>query len=195
MVENSAASSVSLFVQKTTSLACAAILAAALFGSNVTTATADPTMVEQIEVSSRQITQFHIGRDTTRFGPLEFVGGLEMTSRGRNFGALSAMRFRSPGSDFIGVADTGFWFFGRLERDEDQRPTSIADIRMQQMVDEAGEPVFEKWLVDAEGQGNTAGVFVSIIGLTVIGIVAYAVVLWFERRCLHYIPKASVTTV
>src|SRR5690554_1998930 len=50
-------------------------------------------------------------------------------------------------------------------------------------------------LVDAEGQGNTAGVFVAIIGLTVIGIVAYAVVVWFERRCLHYIPKASVTTV
>ncbi|NYT69842.1 NitT/TauT family transport system permease protein [Pusillimonas noertemannii] len=49
-------------------------------------------------------------------------------------------------------------------------------------------------LVDAEGQGNTAGVFVSIIGLTVIGIIAYAVVVWFERRCLHYIPKATVTT-
>ncbi len=49
-------------------------------------------------------------------------------------------------------------------------------------------------LVDAEGQGNTAGVFVAIMGLTVIGIVAYAAVVWFERRCLHYIPKATVTT-
>lgn len=50
-------------------------------------------------------------------------------------------------------------------------------------------------LVDAEGQGNTAGVFVAIMGLTVIGIVAYAVVVWFERRCLHYIPKVNMTTV
>lgn len=50
-------------------------------------------------------------------------------------------------------------------------------------------------LVDAEGQGNTAGVFVAIVGLTLIGIVAYAVVVWFERRCLHYIPKVTVTTV
>lgn len=49
-------------------------------------------------------------------------------------------------------------------------------------------------LVDAEGQGNTAGVFVAIIGLTLIGIVAYAAVVWFERRCLHYIPKVNVTT-
>jgi len=49
-------------------------------------------------------------------------------------------------------------------------------------------------LVDAEGQGNTAGVFVAIIGLTLIGIVAYAAVVWAERRCLHYIPKVTVTT-
>lgn len=49
-------------------------------------------------------------------------------------------------------------------------------------------------LVDAEGQGNTAGVFVAIIGLTVIGIIAYAAVVWAERRCLHYIPKVNVTT-
>ncbi|RUM97684.1 hypothetical protein EET67_11505 [Pseudaminobacter arsenicus] len=119
---------------------------------------ADPSTVEPIEVSSRQITQFHIGRDETRFGPLEFVGGLEMTSPGRNFGALSAMRFLSPGGNFIGVADTGFWFFGRLERDEDQRPTGIADFRMQQMIDEAGEPIFEKWLVDAEGLAIRGGI-------------------------------------
>lgn len=50
-------------------------------------------------------------------------------------------------------------------------------------------------LVDAEGQGNTAGVFVAIVGLTVIGIAAYAAVVWAERRCLHYIPKVHTTTV
>ncbi|OXR49402.1 ABC transporter permease [Pusillimonas sp. T2] len=50
-------------------------------------------------------------------------------------------------------------------------------------------------LVDSEGQGNTAGVFVAIFGLTVIGIVAYALVVWAERRCLHYVPKVNTTTV
>lgn len=50
-------------------------------------------------------------------------------------------------------------------------------------------------LVDAEGQGNTAGVFVAIVGLTVIGIAAYAAVVWAERRCLHYIPKVHTSTV
>lgn len=50
-------------------------------------------------------------------------------------------------------------------------------------------------LVDAEGQGNTAGVFVAIVGLTLIGILAYAAVVWAERRVLHYIPRANLQTV
>ena len=50
-------------------------------------------------------------------------------------------------------------------------------------------------LVDAEGQGNTAAVFVAIVGLTLIGILAYGAVVWAERRLLHYIPRAQVTTV
>ncbi|RJG43827.1 hypothetical protein D3Y55_05830 [Mesorhizobium sp. DCY119] len=131
------------------SLFCAVALAFSFAGS--LTAQAEPAPVEQVEVKSRPITRFHIGRDEKQFGPLEFVGGLEMTSRSRNFGALSAMRFRKPGSDFIGVADTGFWFFGTVTRDADQRPTGISDFRMVQMVDEAGNPADEKWQVDAEG--------------------------------------------
>ena len=46
-------------------------------------------------------------------------------------------------------------------------------------------------LVFGEGQGNTAMVFVSIIFLTIIGIVAYGAVILLERRVLHYIPKAQ----
>lgn len=45
-------------------------------------------------------------------------------------------------------------------------------------------------LVDGEGQGNTAAVFVTIVMLTLIGIVAYGAVVWAENRVLHYLPKA-----
>ncbi len=45
-------------------------------------------------------------------------------------------------------------------------------------------------LVFGEGQGNTAMVFVTIIVLTLIGIVAYGAVVFAERRVLHYIPRA-----
>jgi hypothetical protein len=114
--------------------------------------------VESFEISARPITQFRIGHQTKDFGPFEFVGGLEMVSRGRHFGALSSFRFLSPGGDFIGVADTGFWFFGKVVRDEAQRPTGIADFTMQSMVDEKGNAIDEKWYVDAEGLDVSDGV-------------------------------------
>jgi hypothetical protein len=124
----------------------------------VTPLHAEPAPVERMDVSTRQITRFHIGRDETRFGPLEFVGGLEMVSPSRHFGGFSAMRFLKPGKEFIGVADTGFWFFGQVTRDAEQRPTGIADFRMAPMVDQAGQPIDDKWRVDAEGLAVRDGI-------------------------------------
>lgn len=114
--------------------------------------------VETIEISARPITEFHIGRDQKQFGPLEFVGGLEMTSASRDFGALSAFRFLKAGSDFIGVADTGFWFFGAIAHDADKRPSGVSNFRMQQMVDASGQPIDKKWEVDAEGLAVKDGI-------------------------------------
>ena len=111
-----------------------------------------------VEISARPITQFHVGHDETRFGPFEFVGGLEMTSPARDFGALSALRFLKPGSDFIGVADTGFWFFGTITHDAGKRPSGVKNFRMQQMVDAAGRPIDRKWEVDAEGLAVKDGI-------------------------------------
>jgi NitT/TauT family transport system permease protein len=46
-------------------------------------------------------------------------------------------------------------------------------------------------LVFFEGQGNTAGVFVVIGALTLIGILAYYSVVFAERKVLHYLPSAE----
>ncbi len=46
-------------------------------------------------------------------------------------------------------------------------------------------------LVFFEGQGNTAGVFVVIAALTLIGILAYYSVVLLEAKVLHYIPRAG----
>ncbi len=50
-------------------------------------------------------------------------------------------------------------------------------------------------LVFGEGQANTAMVFVTIVVLTVIGILAYAAVVAAERAVLHYMPGRSLETV
>jgi hypothetical protein len=114
--------------------------------------------LEEIDIKTRPISEFRIGRTDTRFGPLEFIGGLEMVSYDADFGALSAFRFTAPGSDFVGVADTGFWFFGTVEHDADQKPSGLTNFRMEQMVDKNGKVIKKKWLVDAEGLDVRDGV-------------------------------------
>jgi NitT/TauT family transport system permease protein len=46
-------------------------------------------------------------------------------------------------------------------------------------------------LVQAQGQGDTAAALVTIVMLTLIGIIAYGIVVYVEGRVLHYIPRAS----
>ncbi|MGN6303862.1 MAG: esterase-like activity of phytase family protein [Mesorhizobium sp.] len=135
-----------------------ASLAALAFLASALPVLAGTSSVESVAVSARPISQFRIGRDDRFFGPLEFVGGLEMTAPVRDFGALSAFRFLKGGSDFIGVADTGFWFFGSVEHDTGGRPSGIAGFRMQQMVDKDGKAIAKKWQVDAEGLAVRDGI-------------------------------------
>ncbi len=97
------------------------------------------------------IENFKIGSSETTFGRLAFVGGLEMTSSGADFGAFSALRFLDSGSQFLGVADTGFWFAGRVERDALGKPSNISDFRMNAVQNIDGSEDDQKWHTDAEG--------------------------------------------
>jgi hypothetical protein len=148
------------FPLQTQSLALAA--AAMVLGAFVLTVEqpvgAATVGVERLEISARPIRYFQIGSTGARFGPLEFVGGLELTSTSSDLGALSSFRFLTPGGDFIGVADTGFWFFGTITRDADGKPAGVANFRMQQMFDRSGKISNRKWEVDAEGLAVKDGV-------------------------------------
>lgn len=135
----------------------AAFVALSLFATAPAPAAELPP-VETIEISARPIQNFQIGRDEKLFGPLEFVGGLELTSSSSDLGALSAFRFLTPGGDFIGVADTGFWYFGTIKRDPYGKPAGIGQFRMQQMVDSTGRAGKKKWEVDAEGLSVKDGI-------------------------------------
>ena len=46
-----------------------------------------------------------------------------------------------------------------------------------------------------EGQGNTPMVFVTIILLTLVGSVAYFLVVLLEQRVLHYLPRRAMSGV
>ncbi len=113
------------------------------------------------EVSARVISNFKIGSSETRFGALEFNGGLELSSDDRNFGSVSALRFLDAGGRILSVSDNGFWITGSIEHDADMHPSGFEDVAITEMADSAGAIIREKYNSDAEGlalDGNLVSV-------------------------------------
>lgn len=78
-----------------------------------------------------------------------------------HFASMSGFRFLDRGKRFIGVTDSGFWYFGTIVRDEKGVPIGMEQFSMQPMVDKSGVISGEKWHTDAEGlaiKGNQATV-------------------------------------
>lgn len=119
---------------------------------------ADGSGVERFDVTTRTIQQFRVGSDETRFGAFEFVGGLELRGSSRNFGGFSALRFLDKGEKFLGVTDNGFWYAGKVARDEAGRPVGIGSFRMAPLRDGNGDPLDGKGMGDAEGMAVSGDV-------------------------------------
>jgi hypothetical protein len=106
---------------------------------------------DAISISSRMIENFKVGSSQTRFGDFEFVGGLELSSSSSFLGAMSAIRLAEDRNRFLGVMDTGFWYAGRLERDDSGRMIGVEDFTVSPILDSLGNGSDEKWMFDAEG--------------------------------------------
>ncbi|MFC5387697.1 esterase-like activity of phytase family protein [Aquamicrobium segne] len=73
-----------------------------------------------------------------------------MTSTTRDFGGISAMRFLSPGREFLAVADTGHWLFATIARDATGKPAGLEQVRLQPMASTAGKKIKRNKDFDAE---------------------------------------------
>ncbi|KKZ88520.1 hypothetical protein B5K05_00365 [Rhizobium phaseoli] len=105
----------------------------------------------EVPVTSRQISDFRIGSAETKFGPLEFLGGLEMVSSRALFGSLSSIRFRQDQKHFVAVLDTGQWLTGSIERDAKDKLSGLSDVEITPMKNRAGRSLEGKAYMDAEG--------------------------------------------
>ena len=112
---------------------------------------ADADRVRPVKITARPIVDFHASEPgVTRFGALEFIGGLVLTADDPAFGSLSALRTRDHGRELLSVSDEGTWFTARLVTDEAGRPRGITDSRLAPLRDDQGRPLVGKWLSDAE---------------------------------------------
>ena len=111
----------------------------------------------RIEVRATQISSFDT-RDPaqTRFGALEFRGGLALTSNDPAFGGISALRMEPDGSHFLALTDNGSWLRARLVY-EDGKPTGIADAEMAPMLGSDGKPLATRGWFDTESLAEAEG--------------------------------------
>ncbi len=89
----------------------------------------------------------------TKFGSLEFLGGLEMvSSRPRSSARCSSIRFRPDEKHFVVVLDTGHWLTGSIERDPQGRLSGLVGRRDHADEEPRRAQTFEgKGHMDAEG--------------------------------------------
>ncbi|OBZ95517.1 hypothetical protein ADU59_12855 [Pararhizobium polonicum] len=106
---------------------------------------------ETVPVKSRQIENFKIGSDQKRFGKLEFIGGIEMSSSNALLGAISSIRFRPDRKSFLAIMDTGHWVEGEIERDGKGRLAGTSDLTVTSMIDANGRSEQVKERMDCEG--------------------------------------------
>lgn len=126
---------------------CRAVLIALCLATSTSASSAG----DAVPVISRQISDFGIGSSETKFGSLEFLGGLEMVSSKALFGSLSSIRFRQDDKHFVVVLDTGQWLTGSIERDAKGRLSGLADVEITPMKNRAGRSFEGKGHMDAEG--------------------------------------------
>jgi hypothetical protein len=140
-------------------IAAVAAAAAALMFAAPTAAEPGRDNPIAIEVQAKTIDSFLPREpDQRRFGPLEFRGGLELTSSYRAFGGFSALKMAADGAHFVSLTDKGYWLTGRIVYDR-ERPVGIADAEMAPMLGPDGRPLDARGWYDTESLAEQDGMF------------------------------------
>lgn len=144
------------------SLACLAVLA---FLSDRALSQSTGPQVETEEIS---FDRFRPGR--TRFGLLEWTGGIEINSRLPGFGGLSGLVLSDDGTRMVAVSDAGRWFTAGLVY-RNGRLAGMQALRSGRMRNTSGQPIRGKRRGDAESVALYDGGFP---GRLIVGFETYA---------------------
>jgi hypothetical protein len=104
----------------------------------------------RIDVSATPITTFEPRNPSrTRFGALEFRGGLVLSSKYKAFGGFSELHIEPDGSHFVSASDRGVWLRGRIVY-RDGKLNGIADAEMAPMLGSDGKSLISRNWFDSE---------------------------------------------
>lgn len=102
-------------------------------------ASAEPVPVT---VSAKPIDHFALSEPSrTRFGLLDFRGGLVLTPSDSRFSSLSGLVLGADGRAMLAVSDFGLWVAGTITEDARGRPTGLEDVVVAPMLGPDGKPL------------------------------------------------------
>lgn len=124
-------------------------VAAAAAGA-ATPAVARPATPEVVSIETTPIRDFDVNRrGVTRFGSLEFLGGLVLSAASRQFGGFSGI-LDLGGGELLLVSDDCYWMSGRLVSDASGAPVDFATGRIEPLIAPEGGPIKHKQMCDPE---------------------------------------------
>lgn len=143
-------------------LRCTLVLLAALFaGPALAEAKPDISKLSAgpIKIDAARIVTFNrMGGTETRFGKLDFIGGLVLTAPDApNFGGWSGFVMDDDAKRFVAVSDSGVWLTGAIDY-VDGAPSEITGARLGPLLALDGRPLKRGRDRDAEGVALASGV-------------------------------------
>jgi len=123
------------------------LIAAILLVFLVTPCRAEDT--PPLTVTSTPIKSFDLLGVQTKFGSLEWRGGLELKSADKRFGGLSSLAMSADGMKLLAVSDIGYWFRASLLY-KNGRLAGLTDPEIAPLLDKSGKPFNGKSWNDAE---------------------------------------------
>ena len=117
------------------------------------------TRARPVQVAADPVYLNPDAREQTQVGQLRFLAGLRLRSDDREFGGLSGHTILDDGTTWYAISDEGRWLVGRLTFDSDDVVTGLADVHMEMLRSESGQPLKatrDKRFVDAEALRRTA---------------------------------------
>ncbi|GHB28624.1 hypothetical protein GCM10007094_16480 [Pseudovibrio japonicus] len=150
---------------------------------------------QPMSVRSKQIDHFKFSSaQSEQYGPLLFLGGLELSSSSRQFGGYSGLLTLNSGTNIIAVSDRGRWLRGKLSQSSRGKPLKLLETETAPLLGSNGKTLKRTSKADTEALSigdTTSGprIFVSHEGKG--GIMTYPLPLATgEERAKHLlIPK------
>jgi hypothetical protein len=138
-------------------LTAGVLMAALATGTFAVAALRYPAVPTRIIVDATPVTSFD-SRDPlqTRFGDLQFRGGLVLSANNTAFGGFSGIHIEPDGSHFIASTDRGSWVRGRIVY-RDGIPSGIADAEIAPILGADGKPLAPRGWYDVESLAERDG--------------------------------------